>query len=283
MSTPFDDTLKQLLDRFAADWLTWLAPRLELPDGIRARPVDVNLPTVQVSADKAFALEPPGTGVLHIEPQSSWDGDLPARVHNYNSLLDERVGTPVYSVALLLRREANASSITGRFERRYPNGRAYLTFDYWVVRVWELPADLLLAGGVGTLPLALLADDAEPRLGQVVDLVDARLAEAGADDITRRLVLTSGFILGGLRYDNEKLQQAFARARGMKESSTYQMILREGRAEARQEDLLDILTDRFGAVPPDVEHRIMAATDAALLKAAIKAALHVAKPEDLPL
>ena len=69
----------------------------------------------------------------------------------------------------------------------------------------------------------------------------------------------------------------------MKESSTYQMILREGRAEARQEDLLDILRDRFGTVPPDVENRILAATDAVALKAAIRAALHVASPDELPL
>lgn len=123
MSTPFDDTLKVLLDRFASDWMSWLAPRLDLPATTRLTPVDVNLPTVQVSADKAFVLDPPGTGVLHIEPQASWDGHLPARIHNYNSLHDERVGTPVYSVALLLRREANASAITGRFERLYPNGR----------------------------------------------------------------------------------------------------------------------------------------------------------------
>lgn len=69
----------------------------------------------------------------------------------------------------------------------------------------------------------------------------------------------------------------------MKESSTYQMILREGRAEARQEDLLDILRDQFGTVPPEVEQRILAATDPVLLKAAIRAALHVSTPAELPL
>lgn len=151
-----------------------------------------------------------------------------------------------------------------------------------MVRVWELSADDLLAGGIGALPLALLTDDAEPRLDQVADRIDDRL-RAETDDATRQLVLASGFILGGLRYDNERLQQAFTRARGMKESSTYQMILREGRAEARQEDLLDILRDRFGTVPPDVENRILAATDAVALKTAIRAALHVASPDELPL
>ena len=81
----------------------------------------------------------------------------------------------------------------------------------------------------------------------------------------------------------------------MKDSTTYQAILREGRqvgrqegrqegvVATRQEDLLDILRDRFGAVPEAVEARVLAATDPAALKVAIRAALHVASPDDLTL
>ena len=291
MSQEFDTTLKKLFEQFAPDWFGWLAPTLGLPAGTAVMSVDAHLPALRLEADKVFKLLAPGDGLVHIEPQANWDGTLPRRLHKYSSLLDERDEGPVYSVALLLRRDANARSITGRYQRAYPSGRVYDTFGYWVVRAWELSADDILEGGIGTLPLALLADDAEPRLGEVVDQVGERLAVAGADDITRRLVLTSGFLLSGLRYDEETIHHAFARAHGMKDSTTYQAILREGRQEGRQEGvvatrqeaLLDILRDRFGAVPEAVEARVLATTDAAALKAAIPAALHVASPDDLTL
>jgi hypothetical protein len=73
----------------------------------------------------------------------------------------------------------------------------------------------------------------------------------------------------------------------MKESSTYQAILEEGRAgeavAARQETLLALLQERFGAVPPDVEAKVRATTDVAKLQTALRRVLHIAAPGELPL
>lgn len=280
MSKPFDATLKQLLDEFAVDWVGWLAPRVGLPADVGVEPLDVDLSTVQLSADKVFRLRPPAEGLLHIEPQASWDGGFADRLHLYNALLHDRYGGPVYTVALLLRREANSPALTGTLARTYPDGREYLRFAYEVIRVWELPAEPLLSGGLGALPLALLTDEAAGRLGELVDRIDERMRAENVPDATRRLVHTSGMILLGLRYDEVEIQNAFVRARGMKESTTYQAILREGSIAARQEALLDILQDRFGVVPPEVEQRIRAVADPARLKAAVRQALHVAAPAD---
>ena len=53
MAKPFDATLKQLLDLFAVDWIDWLAPTLGLPAHVEVEPIDVELSTVQFSADNS--------------------------------------------------------------------------------------------------------------------------------------------------------------------------------------------------------------------------------------
>ena len=84
---------------------------------------------------------------------------------------------------------------------------------------------------------------------------------------------------------------------GMKESSTYQAILQEGREEglrtgiqtgiqtgmiaAEQRSLLDIIRERFGSVPEMVEARIRATDDSAKLQAAIRQSVRVADPNDI--
>ena len=167
------------------------------------------------------------------------------------------------------------------------DGREYLRFDYSVVRLWELPADQLLAGGVGLLPLALLTDDAAPRLPQIVSRIADRFAADAVPQSTRDLLWTCGFILMGLRYDDSVAVPLLQGVRNMRESTTYQAILREGRDEglllARREDVLDVLRDRFTTIPPAVEARIRAAADPARLKAALLQALHINAPDELTL
>jgi hypothetical protein len=57
-------------------------------------------------------------------------------------------------------------------------------------------------------------------------------------DATRRLILTSGSVLLGLRCDGREIEASFTRVRGMKESTTHQGILREGRQDGRSERLV---------------------------------------------
>ena len=288
MSKPFDATLKQLLDLFAVDWMEWLAPTLGLPLGVGVDPLDADLSTVQVAADKVFRLRPPAVGLIHLEPQASWDGELPDRLLLYNALLHQRHGGPVYSVAILLRPEANASSLTGLVSRRFANGTEYFRFVYSVIRVWELSADVLLAGGLGALPLALLTNDARGRIGELVEKLDRRLRGPGVEDNTRRTIMASSYILLGLRYNEVIFHEAFQRVSGMKESSSYQFILREGREEglheglsvgklqALRETLLDILADRFGQIPVELVAEISLAADPLALRTAIRGANKVA-------
>ncbi len=291
MAGSFDATLKQLVDAFAPDWLGWLAPLVGLPPTVSAEPLDADLSTVQPAVDKVFRLRPPQAGLLHLEPQSSWDGEFPARLLLYNVLLEHRYGGPVYTLALLLRRDASAPNLTGTVTRTLPTGQEYLRFGYTVVRLWELPADPLLGSALGAAPLALLTDDAAPRLPELVTRFAERVEREAPDRDAGNLLLSCGFILLGLRYDKDTIRALFSGVQRMKESTTYQAILEEGRDEgrtqgevrARQDDVLALLEERFGAVPPEVEARVRAVTDPARLRAALRQVLRINAPAEIPL
>jgi len=295
----FDATLKQLLDAFAGDWVSWLAPRIGLPADVGVDPLDVDLSTVQFAADKVFRLLPPANGLLHLEPQSSWDGELADRMHVYSTLLYDRYKVPIHSVALLLRRDANTPKLTGTLTRSHDDGRRYLQFEYDVIRVWELPCEPLLASGPGAAPLALLTDDAKGQLRKIVSGIDTRMRAENASEKTRKLVLTSSFILLGLRYNDNEICDAFLGVQGMKESTTYQMILEEGRVEgfengrqegrqegrlaARRETLIAVLEERFPELPAELRARIEQVQDVSELLSAVRRAARIARIEELEL
>jgi hypothetical protein len=58
-----------------------------------------------------------------------------------------------------------------------PNGHCYQWFEYQVVRVWEMPVKLLLAGGLGTLPLAPLAKVTTEGLPDVIQRMKERIGQ----------------------------------------------------------------------------------------------------------
>jgi predicted transposase YdaD len=270
MAGVFDATLKQLLHACASDWVRWLAPLVGLPATVTAEPLDADLSTVQPTADKVFRLQPPGSGLLHIEPQSSWDGGFPERLLLYNVLLESRYGGPVHTAAMLLRREANSPGQTGTVVRQFADGREYLRFGYAVVRVWELSAAALMAGGLGAVPLALLTDDAEAQLPALVAQFAARVTREAPTADTANLLLSCGYILLGLRYDNAVARTLFHGVQKMRESSTYQAILEEGRDEGRNEAaqlfVLRLGTKSFGPTAAAIEAAVRSINDFDRLK-----------------
>ena len=247
MAKPFDATLKQLVDAYAADWLTFLRPRLGLPPGTKFEPLDADLSTVSPQADKLFRLTGPAAGLLHLELQASSEVDLPDRLLVYNVLAGHRYGGPVQTVVLLLRREAGATTMTGTLQRHLNDGRLYREFRYDVVQLWELRAEELLTGPLGTLPLAALTDEVAATLPAVFQQIDSRFAtEAGAAAGTLRSAL---YILLGLRYDQEQIDRVFRGVQEMEESVTYQAIIGKGEVRGERRLIQRVGHRRFG--PPD--------------------------------
>jgi hypothetical protein len=85
-------------------------------------------------------------------------------------------------------------------------------------------------------------------LADVVRGIDRRLLRDAPPEDARQL-MTAAFVLTGLRLVSSQAVRIFQGVRTMRESTTYQYILDEGRTEARRAVLLDLGGQRLG--PPD--------------------------------
>lgn len=161
---------------------------------------------------------------------------------------------PVHSIVVLLRPEAAHSNLNGTVAYTARPGRGKMDFGYEVVRLRDIPADQLLAGDLGLVPLAPLDKlpegvALEDGLASVIQRLIERLQREAPPDQARRL-LTAAYVLTGLRVPNKRAAlQLFKGVRAMRESVTYQAILDEGRVEALQKTILRQGRELFG--PPD--------------------------------
>jgi predicted transposase YdaD len=109
---------------------------------------------------------------------------------------------------------------------------------YEVIRVWQLPVEQLLSGGVGTLALAPICNVPESELRGVIQRMKERLGgptrPQRADD-----VWAAAYVLSGLRYSDAFVQPLFKEVLSMEQSVTYQAILRRGREEGRVEGRME--------------------------------------------
>lgn len=262
MSKPFDSATKRLVEAEPGDWLAFAG----LPSA-SAHVIDADLSTITAEADKVLHVGTAPPFLAHIEFQAGHDPEMGRRLLRYNVLLHYRHALPVRSVVVLLRREADGPGMAGQI------GYEGLDFRYGVLRVWQTPVEDVLNGGLGTLPLAPLADVGVPGLPGVVRRMERRIdAEAAPDEAGMLWVAT--YLLMGLKYDPATSQRLLKGVRELKESATYQALLEEGasrgrlegrvegRVEGRAEEARSLLLRlggrRFG--PPDA--RVQAAVAA---------------------
>ncbi len=265
----FDVTTKHLIEAHTADWLALAG----VPTGGRVpRVVDADLSAIASVPDKLIRL---GTGrrgtAVHVEFQAARDRDLDQRVRAYNVLARRRHGVPVRSVVFLLRPEAGPPPVRGSVDWA-GRGGSPLSFAYDLIRVWQLPAEQLLAGGIGTLPLAPIAAVDRSSLRGVIGRMRDRL-EHEVDAPLAAEVLHASRILAGLRYNWGEVQSLFRGVQNMRESSYYQGIMAEGRLEGRLEGRVegrvegerDLLvrqgTHKFGRAPAAALARLRAVAE----------------------
>jgi predicted transposase YdaD len=230
MVKQFDAVTRSLLEKHPADWLAAFGLG-------RGWPVDVvnsDLSTVTAEADKVIRVEGVVPWLFHVELQTRYDGRLPLRLLRYNVLLSHRHGCPVHTLAVLLRPAADGPALDGVFRQGSPDGRCRLEFHYQVVRAWELDLEQLLAGGIGTLPLAPLAVRSEEQMPAVVEALMRRVDPVAATAEAKELWAASA-VLAGLRFPWESIKHWFRGVAVMRESSVYEGLLQEGRAEGRVE------------------------------------------------
>jgi predicted transposase YdaD len=222
----YDPAIKALVETEPESWPT-LFGRPTGPTEV----IDADIATVSGAADKVLRVSADPPYLLHLEFVAGHDAAaLPQKLHVRNALLEDRHDMPVRSGAVLLRREADSPQLTGVYERGFPGEELYLTFRYQVVRVWRLPPEPLLTGGLALLPLAPVSAVTEAELPGIIQRIGRRLAGRRGRR-QAEIVWAAAYILLGLRYSPELSAQLFRGVVSMKESSTYQAIVEEGRIE----------------------------------------------------
>jgi hypothetical protein len=236
MPKHFDATLKDLIRAHPTDWLAHLGvPVKGSPEVLSAE-----LSTVTAAADTLIRV---GDLIVHIDVESGPDDSLARRMLVYNVLAHHHTGLPVRSHAVLLRPNAQRANLSDRLE--YEG----LSFRFKIVKVWEVPAEELLRGGIGLAPLAVLG---KPPAGRTREQVLPRYAESIVDRVERdqgpaaKNVLTAMYILAGMHVDKYMVRKIFEKVFAMRESGTYQLILEEGAIEHTQDLILKLGRRQIG-------------------------------------
>lgn len=271
---PYDAAVRTLLGTNPQDWLRFL----NLPDVATVETLDTDLSFVTTSADGLLRVGDTEPFGLHFEFEAGHHGsETPGRLCAYNLWAFDRYKLPFWSVLVLLKPEADSPRITGTWEQRLPGATRTLvhSFTYQVVRVWKIAPDVLLSTGFGVFPLAPIADVADAdlpalieRMTQLVDTAinDNRLTDNAANDLW-----AATYVLFGARHDRALARALMGRIHRMRESTTFQAIIEEGREEGRvdmmQENIIEFGIKRFGQLSASTEARILATRSLPALKA----------------
>jgi len=236
----FDVSAKELVWDDPAAWLErfGIGPRgpVEL--------IDSDITTLTASADKVIRVGGPAPYLVNVELHSYHETDLHRTLWFRQVALDYRHDLPVLTVLVLLCKEANSPSLTGAYERQLPDGSLTNRYNYRVVRLWKEAPEPYLTAGVGLVPLAPLTDMSEAALPGVMRRMADRIN--GEPRPPAAKLWTATYLLMGLRYADELVTQLLEGVQTMRESTTYQAILREGRITGEQQLLLRLGTKRFG-------------------------------------
>ncbi len=258
MAMTFDATVKELAQASPAAFLGLVGAPPSGPVSL----LNVDLSAVTTAADLVFGVGDPLEEILHVDSQAGPDADLHSNVLVYNALLYRRYRVPVHSIVLLLRPQAQHPNLDGGVRYAARGRPGHMDFGYEIVRLWERPAEDLLAGSLGLLPLAPLCRlpenvPLEEGLGSVIRRVVERLQQEATAEQVKRL-FTATYLLTGLRVSRDRANAIFQGVAIMRESDTYQAILDEGRLEGTKAALLRLGEKRFG--PPG--QAVKAALDA---------------------
>ncbi|MFO0968115.1 MAG: hypothetical protein U0793_21375 [Gemmataceae bacterium] len=241
---------------------------------------------MSAATDVVFGFGDPIEEVIDLNFQSGPDAMLAARLHLYNAACHLRFAVPVRSVAILLRRKADARDLTGNLS--YASAGRRVQFEFEVVRLWEKPAARFLEGGIGLLPLAPLCELPEGKplvaaLREVIGVVDQRLAQERNHAEAVRL-MTATFILTGLRVDKNELASIFDGVKVMHESSAYELLEeweKKGEKKAQLRLLLRLGRKRLGVPDPRVEAALAVIEDTDRLDRMAEATLTAASWQEL--
>lgn len=266
MHQPYDRVLKQISAR-AARSLLEIAGILPVEPEVTLRPLEREVAGPALRTDQLFAYQYVIDWVVHIEFEARWQrAVMPGRMARYQKVITlEYPGVEVNSVVFVLRPEGCPEA--GEYRHREGEFSPVTEVRYRIIRMWELDASRILAGGDDVLlPVAALMDTTDDQVRQIASRVSGN-REAAAEFLALAVV----------RYDKDQIEKIlgdnpmFTKAI-LKESWAVQELIREGRDQGRdegrakeaRETLARVLANRFPGL--DMAPELDAISDAAVLQ-----------------
>lgn len=250
-----DNISKFLIEQYSSDFAAWLLG--ESINLATINPTELNVEPIR--ADSVMLLRSSAV-ILHTEFQTVGDETIPFRMADYYLRLKRKFpAQTIQQVVIYLKRTSSNLVRQNRYQT------PVMTHQFRVIRLWEEPVELFL-NTPGLLPYAVLsqATDKEQVLTQVV-----RELEQIADPREQSNLVAATSILAGLELEEQTIRQLM-RSPVMRESTMYQFILREGRAEGLQQGLiqgrtvegrelvLKLLTRKLGSLSPEMTAKVSA-------------------------
>ena len=260
MENSYDATFKILVDHSPGDWARYLfAGAVEI-----AVPIDTSLHETKEVVDRLLRVEHSGCEVIiHVEFHAGHSGNMiPNRLFQYNAAAMKRYAMTALSCVLILRKEADSPSISGRFVRTIEPFGDIHRFRYHPIRLWKEPLERFLIPSSSLAVAGVLADFGELSLEEAGAEI-LRCIEASVDLDVRESLFNHAIALAGMRFNNEQAESIFGRKLSMLEkySTTVQYFIRRGEARL----LLASVGPVFGTPPQEVIDKVNAATSEKLL------------------
>jgi hypothetical protein len=270
MAMTFDVTLKDMVRDSPHGFLT----AFDRPPTQPVQLLNVDLSTVTSVADVVLGLGDPLEEIIQMDFQSSAAAEKHAALMAYHALLYAHYLVPVHTVIVLLRPQAAHSNLSGSVRYAPRPGRGKMDFDYEVVPLWQLPAEVLLAADPGVAPLAVLGRlpeglTLEEGLAAVAQRVAERLTQEVPAERAKRL-LTDTFLLTGMRVRRNVATEIFRGIRVMQESDTYLAILDEGEEKGCRVAILIYGEELLGPPAEAVRAQLNAIADLPRLRRMIR-------------
>jgi predicted transposase/invertase (TIGR01784 family) len=239
----FDNVSKFLVERYSADFATWLLG--EPVELTTLSPTELSLEPIR--ADALILLQSDEV-ILHCEFQTNTSAKIPFRMADYRLRVYRRFPQKrMVQVVIYLRPTDSPLAYETAF--RLEN----LECRFNVVRIWEVEPEVFLATP-GLLPYAVLSrtDAPEGMLRQVVSRLEELPNSASKNDL---IAATS--ILGGLKLEGDTIRRVI-RSEMMRESVIYQEIEQQGELKQAQSLILRQLNRQVGNLSIELEARVKA-------------------------
>ncbi|PSB01328.1 Rpn family recombination-promoting nuclease/putative transposase [Merismopedia glauca] len=239
-----DNISKFLIEQYSSDFAAWL---LGQPIALTIiNPTELNVEPIR--ADSVMLLQGAEI-ILHTEFQTVPDETMGFRMADYYLRLCRKFPEKEIQQVVIYLKPTGSDLV-----RQTIFQTNVMSHEFRVIRLWEEPLEVFLTTP-GLLPYAVLsqAENKEDVLKRVV-----RELERIADRREQNNLAAATSILAGLQLTEQTIRRLM-RSPVMRESTMYQSILREGRAEGLQQEralVLRLLTRKVGSLSPELRSRV---------------------------